>query len=129
MNVRCNQCMSVFEEDWLAVNCTTNDVDIEDAEKCPVCGRKGYLMDVPSDEFPQYYEDRPIDQQQYDKAVQMVKDYFDSLTLETFSEVLEGLNGLGHLMPDGRLMVDVGDIAMVKLDIDREKETINIVRR
>ena len=52
MKVRCNDCMSVFDEEYIN--------DISDDESCPVCGRIGVLMDVPQEEFPQYYNHAPI---------------------------------------------------------------------
>ena len=51
MKVRCNDCMSVFDEEYID--------DVRDDESCPVCGRIGALMDVPRDEFPQYYDYAP----------------------------------------------------------------------
>lgn len=52
MKVRCNDCMSVFDEEYIT--------DISEDESCPVCGRIGALMDVPQEEFPQYYYHTPI---------------------------------------------------------------------
>lgn len=52
MKVRCNDYMSVFDEEYIE--------DINDVESCPVCGRIGTLMDVPQEEFPQYYYHAPI---------------------------------------------------------------------
>jgi hypothetical protein len=40
--VKCNWCESVFYEDYIRVD--------EDEEQCPVCGEKGYLMDIPERE-------------------------------------------------------------------------------
>jgi hypothetical protein len=50
--VRCNNCMSVFYEDY-----------IKDENICPVCSAKGCIMDTFESEFPQYYDDTP----KYDK--------------------------------------------------------------
>ena len=47
--IRCNYCDSVFYEEY-----------VEGTNECPVCKREGYLMDVPKDEFPQYYNCLPI---------------------------------------------------------------------
>jgi hypothetical protein len=44
--------MSVFDEEYIC--------DINEDESCPVCGRIGALMDVPQEEFPQYYNHEPI---------------------------------------------------------------------
>lgn len=52
MKVRCNDCMSVFDEEYID--------DISENESCPLCGRIGALMDVPQEEFPQYYNHEPI---------------------------------------------------------------------
>ena len=40
MRVRCNDCMSVFDENYIEVNVITG------IESCPICGRIGCLMDV-----------------------------------------------------------------------------------
>jgi rubrerythrin len=40
--VKCNWCESVFYEDYVRVD--------KDEEQCPVCGEKGYLMDMPEQE-------------------------------------------------------------------------------
>lgn len=52
MKVRCNDCMSAFDEEYIE--------DINDVESCPVCGSIGALMDVPQEEFPQYYYYMPV---------------------------------------------------------------------
>lgn len=39
MKVRCNWCMSIFDEEDIMV-------DAEDKEHCPKCGAEGYLMDL-----------------------------------------------------------------------------------
>jgi hypothetical protein len=44
--------MSVFDEEYID--------DISENESCPLCGRIGALMDVPQEEFPQYYNHEPI---------------------------------------------------------------------
>lgn len=54
MKVRCNWCMSIFNEEQIVY-----DRD-KDMEFCPVCGDSACLMDVPQDEFPQYYNDLPV---------------------------------------------------------------------
>lgn len=40
MRVRCNACMSIFDENYIKVNVITG------VESCPICGRIGCLMDV-----------------------------------------------------------------------------------
>lgn len=40
MRVRCNDCMSVFDENYIEVNIINGE------ESCPICGRIGCLMDV-----------------------------------------------------------------------------------
>lgn len=55
MKVRCNDCMSVFDENYIKYD------EVLDQEGCPCCGRIGCLMDVPENEFPQYYKYTPID--------------------------------------------------------------------
>jgi len=52
MKVRCNDCMSIFDEEYIR--------NINEDESCPVCERIGALMDVPQEEFPQYYNYAPI---------------------------------------------------------------------
>jgi hypothetical protein len=53
--VQCNWCNSVFYEDYIVE---------EDEDACPVCGEKGYLMDIqpeeekPSFETPDQWEKR-----------------------------------------------------------------------
>lgn len=49
MKVRCNWCMSVFDEQYVYQNHGTGD------DCCPCCGILDKLMDVPESEFPQYY--------------------------------------------------------------------------
>lgn len=39
--VQCNYCMTIFHENQIIYN------EAEDAEYCPHCGEKGYLMDLP----------------------------------------------------------------------------------
>lgn len=40
MRVRCNDCMSVFDENYIEVNIINGE------ESCPICGRVGCLMDM-----------------------------------------------------------------------------------
>ena len=40
MRVRCNNCMSIFDETYIETDPATG------RESCPVCGRIGYLMDM-----------------------------------------------------------------------------------
>ena len=40
MRVRCNNCMSTFDENYIDVNIISNE------ECCPICGEIGYLMDM-----------------------------------------------------------------------------------
>jgi hypothetical protein len=40
--VRCNWCMSVFDEEHIKA--------VDDEEYCPICGETGYLMDMPEEE-------------------------------------------------------------------------------
>lgn len=40
MRVRCNDCMSIFDENYIEVNILSGE------ESCPICGRVGCLMDV-----------------------------------------------------------------------------------
>lgn len=40
MRVRCNDCMSVFDENYIEKNMISGD------ESCPICGRIGCLMDM-----------------------------------------------------------------------------------
>jgi len=54
MKVRCNDCMSVFDENYIVVH--ENGYD----EICPCCGQIGCLMDVSENEFPQYYQYTPV---------------------------------------------------------------------
>lgn len=51
MKVRCNNCMSVFDEKYIK----DDGVD----ESCPVCVEVGSLMDMPENEFPQCYDYEP----------------------------------------------------------------------
>lgn len=53
MKVRCNWCMSVFDEIYMDQDCGSGD------DCCPCCGKLGALMDVPESEFPQYYNHEP----------------------------------------------------------------------
>lgn len=53
MKVRCNECMSIFDEVYIDQNSYDGD------EYCPCCGRIGALMDVSESEFPQYYNHEP----------------------------------------------------------------------
>lgn len=55
MKVRCNSCMSVFYEEYIIAHENGDDLI------CPCCGQVGYIMDVPEEEFPQYYNEKPID--------------------------------------------------------------------
>lgn len=55
MKIRCNDCMSVFDEKHIEYD------EISGQESCPCCGRIGCLMDVSEDEFPQYYNHMPIE--------------------------------------------------------------------
>lgn len=45
--VRCNNCMSIFFEDFI--------IEEEYKELCPVCKANGTLMDLPIEEFPEVY--------------------------------------------------------------------------
>lgn len=47
MKVRCNNCMSVFDEKYIVVD------PASEKESCPVCGRIGCLMDI-KDETENY---------------------------------------------------------------------------
>ena len=47
--IRCNFCESVFYEEY-----------VDGTEECPVCNKEGCLMDVPRNEFPQYYDISPL---------------------------------------------------------------------
>ena len=47
--IRCNNCEGVFYEKY-----------VEGTNTCPICGIEGCLMDVPKNEFPQYYKITPI---------------------------------------------------------------------
>lgn len=40
MKVRCNDCMSIFDENYIEVDIINGE------ESCPICGRVGCLMDV-----------------------------------------------------------------------------------
>ena len=40
MRVRCNDCMSIFDETYVEID------PASEQESCPVCGRKGCLMDM-----------------------------------------------------------------------------------
>ena len=51
MKIRCNNCMSVFYEQFVKHH--------NEEEICPCCSTKGCLMDVPEEEFPQYYDNSP----------------------------------------------------------------------
>lgn len=55
MKVRCNDCMSVFYEEYIVAHENGDDLI------CPCCGHVGRIMDVPEEEFPQYYNEEPID--------------------------------------------------------------------
>ena len=54
MKVRCNDCMAVFDERYIIAHENGDDLI------CPCCGRGGVIMDVPEEEFPQYYYDMPV---------------------------------------------------------------------
>lgn len=54
MKVRCNDCMAVFDERYIVAHENGDDLI------CPCCGRGGVIMDVPEEEFPQYYYDMPV---------------------------------------------------------------------
>ena len=55
MKVRCNYCFSIFDEKYIIAHENGDDI------MCPCCGQAGCIMDVPDDEFPQYYKHTPID--------------------------------------------------------------------
>ena len=47
MKIRCNDCMSIFDENYVEKNLINGE------ESCPVCGRVGCLMDM-EDETENY---------------------------------------------------------------------------
>ena len=53
MKVRCNYCFSIFDEKYIIAHENGDDL------VCPCCGHDGCIMDVPDDEFPQYYKHTP----------------------------------------------------------------------
>lgn len=53
MRVRCNDCMSVFDDNYIERNL------ISDEESCPICGRIGCLMDL-EDETENYKKFRGV---------------------------------------------------------------------
>jgi hypothetical protein len=46
--IRCNWCMSEFDEDKIELH--DEDPHEEPLETCPVCGKDGYLVDMPDDQ-------------------------------------------------------------------------------
>lgn len=55
MKVRCNYCLSVFDEKYIVAHENGDDLI------CPCCGQVRCIMDVPEEEFPQYYKHTPIE--------------------------------------------------------------------
>jgi hypothetical protein len=49
LKVRCNNCESIYYEDFLIAHQNGDD------EICPVCNKIGCIMDLPQEEFPELY--------------------------------------------------------------------------
>ena len=50
LKVRCNNCESIYYEDFLIPHRNGEDVI------CPVCNKTGCIMDMPKEEYPELYK-------------------------------------------------------------------------
>lgn len=88
--VRCNNCMSVFEEEEIVCN-------EDDKEYCPICGKDGCLMDLEIDEENDERKTYPLMSKNYRVGREEIKvgeEYY-------FGQLWDGEGDGEELLKDG----------------------------